>query len=147
MDSTSNNLGGYQVDQSPKRKPLNGPLTRKSPERRAAHVAKMARKKILRSIPDTGFLPIGNHRINSSIDTVQALLLLQNSLMVKQGLANPLDPNTARETAIREVASKLEPARRVFDWRNGQPTKNNNPEYRGQHGNGPRRLAAMGATA
>jgi hypothetical protein len=80
-DSTSNNLSGYQVDAaSPKRKPLEWAADSEvaGTSRGAAHAKKMARKKILRSIPDTGFLPIGNHRINSSIDTAQALLLLQN---------------------------------------------------------------------
>src|SRR5689334_11981047 len=95
-------------------KRLDGPLPRRHPLRRAAHVEKMKRKAVLRVIPDTGFMPIRNGRIETAVQHEFALLMVTHADKIANGSMNAQD---LQHAAIRAVARTLPAPRMVFDWR------------------------------
>jgi hypothetical protein len=129
MTTVTTNMDGA-LNQPPARKCKRpaGPLTRR--QCREAHVEKMARKRLLRSNPQTGFLPIQNRRINAAVDAAMAVIMLASAERVSKHGGNPISAFEAREQAVREIARKLPRPAMVFDWRKGAVSKNNNPEYR-----------------
>jgi hypothetical protein len=77
-----------------------------------------------------GFTAVSNRRVNAAIDAATALIMLANAAAVAEGTAKPLNPAVAHDEALRQVARQLPRPAMVFDWRNGLPTRNDNPEYR-----------------
>lgn len=85
----------------------------------AQHRTRMQERRTRQLARTPGFTPVRNRRIDDAIKGRAALLMLG-------GAAAPL----AYSEAERAVARTLPSPRMVFDWRNGLPTKNDNPEYR-----------------
>lgn len=94
-------------------------------QRQPEHRAKMAAKRIERLTRTPGFQAVPNRRVN---DAVMANQLLIQAAALEQGRS--INIVEARDQAARQVARNLPAPRMVFDWANGLPTKNDNPEYR-----------------
>jgi hypothetical protein len=90
----------------------------------------MLMRRAAQRLREPGFTPMPNRRIKNAVETAAGLILLHNATLVAAGLGKPMRPAAAYEEAWNEVRRNLPKAPMVFDWRQGLPSRNNNPEYR-----------------
>lgn len=102
-----------------------GPLTRRQSQ--AAHATEMAERRLRQRTRTPGFTAVSNARVSGAIQMAFATLMVECADKIATGAVSVAG---LKEEAVRQVARTLPRPPMVFDWRNGLPTKNNNPEYR-----------------